>query len=846
MAGKRQDPSAWISLDEGDDSLVDFLSYFVAGVRTLFQDSCEALVSRLSQPEGVPPPKHLAALLCNDLDLIEQPFTLVLDDYHLLSNAEVHGLIDDLLRHPPRCLHLVLVCRRDPPLALVGLRARNRVSEVRARDLQFTREESARFLSTTLGEMDEKDLTKLQRSTEGWPVALRLVALALRHGSRRPLDPKELGSSRDLQEYLVMEILEGQAPEMRDWLCKTSILNRFCAPLCDAVCGAATERSAQELGGREFLQALQKQGLLCVPLDERREWFRYHHLFQESLQLLLKRQYGADLIATLHQHAAGWLEGEGLIEEALRHLKAVGDAPAVSRLIVRQRGWISDEEHWFRLERWLALAPPDLLSSDPEVMLLKAWSADHRERLEEARQLTDAAEALLGPSPGEDFEDSREQRLRGEIAALRTRVLFLHGETAAAQESAQEALRRLPPEYSGERGYTMVMLSGALLREGRSREVLDLLHEALDQDTSQSAAYRGRVLFTLCGTHWLGGDLTALFQDGALLVRHTEEHRLRETLCSARAMLAAALYQRNRLDEAEQLTRAETTGGRWKFVGSLGLIQAMIDQARGRPDEATQILETLHRRFLESGYAMAAPFLQAYQAELALRQGRSVQALAWARSFRVEDWLQAFDIHCVGTTAAKIFLKQGSAESLAEAERILEFLRTSLESIHYRRFLIDVEALQALVHERRGEETAALAALARAIQLAQPGRFIRVFIDLGPGVFRLLHRLEAEGDTLRYVGEIQAAFQSEASAVQETHRVRPASAAQPLIDPLTPRELEVLACLGGGSNKDIAAALGISSGTVKRHTKNIYEKLAVHSRREAVEKAAALGILQDV
>ncbi len=831
-------PSAWVSLDDGDDSLVDFLNYFVAGVRTLFPGSCEHLSSTLNHPEVLPPLKHLVALLCNDLDEIEQPFVLVLDDYHLLVDANVHELINQLLKHPPRCLHLVLVCRHDPPLSLVVLRARNRMIEVRMHDLQFTHEESAQFLGEAF-DIEDEALSNLQRSTEGWPAALRLAALALRHGSRRILGREELGNSQEFQEYLVTEVLANQEPEMRDWLCRTSILDRFCAPLCEAVCDftKAVEAPRKKLGGSKFLHALQEQGLFSVPLDERREWFRYHHLFQESLRRRLTQECSEDLVATLHRHAADWLEGEGLIEEALQHLRTIGDETGIGRLIIRQRQRIAEEEHWHRLERWLAMAPRDLLKKNLEILLLKIWSADYHERTEEVRRLVDEAEKMIERLPDGNLKKGC---FRGEIAALLARRSYVLGEAASVREYAQEALRLLPSERSSERGFAEMLLAAALQREGRGREAYALLHEALGKNTSQSAAYRGRLLACLCGIQWVDGDLPGILQTGRLLIEHAEKHRLYEALCFGKLFLAAALYQQNSLDEAERQTKAEMVGGRLKFVASLVWLQTLIDQAYARPGSAVETFETFSRRLLESGHTVIIPFLQAYRAELALRQGRSAEALQWARSYDALELPKGLEIHWMETTAVKAFLQQGSAESLAEAEKILDSLRRSFESIHYRRFLMDVEILQALLHDRRGEPEKALAALECAIRLAQPGRWIRVFVDLGSDVFKLLHRLEAEGDTLRYIGEIQAAFHGEHQGeLQDAIPV-----VQSLIDPLTPRELEVLICLGERrTNKEIAVALGISLGTVKRHANNIYEKLGAHGRRKAVEKAVALGIM---
>ena len=282
-------PSAWLSFDETDGDIRTFLSYVVAAVQTVFSEACAETQVQL-EALALPPLPVLVGCLGNDLDELEECLVLALDDYHYISEPAVHELVNQLLQHPPGSLQLVLISRHDPPLSLGALRAHGSVTEIRMRDLMFTLAETATFLEQTSGHtVSSPALARLQESTEGWVTGLRLAFLALKHHSDTDAFLLQFGGdARTVQEYLVEEILSQQLPAVRDCLCQTSILNRFCAPLCRAVCMAQCDKGGESLCGISFIQLLEQGGMLCVNLDERGEWYRYHHLFQELLQLSAK------------------------------------------------------------------------------------------------------------------------------------------------------------------------------------------------------------------------------------------------------------------------------------------------------------------------------------------------------------------------------------------------------------------------------------------------------------------------------------------------------------------------------------------------------------------------------
>lgn len=316
----RDCPGGWVSLDKNDNNLHLFLSIFLAAVQSMFPDAGRKTLA-MANALAIPPVSVLAKSLINELDQIEQPFILVLDDFHLIKDESVHDLLTELLHHPPQSMHLVLVVRRDPALPISTLRAQDLVTEIRTRDLRFTITETVTFLTQELRtQVDPSTAAALEDKTEGWVTGLHLAAISMRH--RGNLDPKLLEPQVDAQyvlEYLFNEVFSHQPPEISQYLINSAILDRFCGALCEVVCAAGVDPLIREFGGWEFIAWLKKENLFLIPLDTENRWFRYHHLFQKLLINQLKRHRSAEEINTLHVRASAWFVENGLIEEGQKH-----------------------------------------------------------------------------------------------------------------------------------------------------------------------------------------------------------------------------------------------------------------------------------------------------------------------------------------------------------------------------------------------------------------------------------------------------------------------------------------------------------------------------------------------
>jgi LuxR family maltose regulon positive regulatory protein len=840
-------PSAWISLDETENDPRMLVSYLAAAVRTIFPEACRETRVQLESQMSVPL-ADIAACLCNELDDCETDFVLVLDDYHRIHNPAVHDvLMGCLLEHRPRPLHLVVVSRTDPPLPLATLRAHDTMNEVRAKDLEFTERESGIFLRQATGRsISDSAVARVYGQVEGWAVGLRLTALALHHQQ----DPEVFlhgfpGDLQQVRKYLLDEVVSQQPPNVRDWMRRTSILDRLCAPLCEAIW--MTDDPA---AGREFIQFLEDQGMLCVPLDEKREWYRYHHLFQQLLSDQLQAQVAPSEVASLHRRAASWFEERGLLEEAIHHTLQGGGPAEAGRLIVRHRNQIVNGEQWHRLDAWLKRLPAEVIENNPELLMLEAWHCQNRGRYPQAYATLDRIDEMIESGACESCDI---ERLRGSVDALRSQQRCWLGQGELALEHIEQALERLPDDCLAERGFAILHKAGALQICGQREQGRQLIYHLMSDTSMPVGTYQGRLLLALCFLGWIGADFLGVRRAAAQCLEIGEKLGLDETASAGRYFLGIVHYQRNELSEAEAMLHPVALFKKVpnaEFLCETAFALASAHQAQGRAEKATEVVQSLSDFLLSLRNTDLLRRTEAFEAELAFQQGRIAKAQSWARGFDPEPFIAQSRFYEPRLTLAKVLIAQGSAESRTEADRLLDRLGTFFASIHNDRFLIETFAVQALLHHAQGSELAAREALGVALSIAQPGGLIRVFVDLGPELASLLNDLDLDEEGQRQVGRILAAFradrESQAGRPLE-HRAAQMNASegpQPLRPPMTNRELDILGLLADRlSRQEIADRLHISTATVKRHAENIYSKLHVTGRRQAVAKARELAIL---
>lgn len=836
-------PHAWISLDEVDNDLGVFLAYFVSAIQTIVPDALpdtQAFLTGISLPAV----SVIARSLLNELDGLGRNFIVALDDYHLIHEQPIHELLSLLLQHPPQGMHLVIVTRLEPPLPLGLLRARHQLAEIRGQDLRFSRAEIAAFVERAIKvSLTDDALVMLAEKTEGWAAGLRFATLALRHVG--DIDRYLAGlhaENRYVIDYLMHEVLSQVSPAMRRFLLKTSILDQMCGPLCKAVIGP----DDPECQPQEFLAWLEQAAMFTVALDARGEWYRYHHLFQDLLRQQFAQEASDDQVAALHARASAWYARQGSLEKALQHALLGDDTPLAVRLLAEQRHALMNSEQWQLLEHILDMFPAEMVSRHPELILMAAQVAGLKQfDWASILESLDRAERLLAQMPE---QPERVVYLRGEIDALRG---IFACETASDPQKVialtQRALTTMPRAWYYMRATSWLYLAVAYQMAGRLDLAYSTLAEGQPEDVTNGAVH-ARVAGSRGFIEWIAGDLPAIPQAALGMLAVGKTHQRHESWGWAHYLLSSVAYERNDLTTAEaharDLANLRYVGRPMAYVQS-AFIDASVCQARGQPDQAQQKLELASDFLRETRSEGLGLLVQGFQAELAVMHGNLGAARHWATTigpFLPLTLMPYF--YAPQLTLPKILLAQDTPASREQAEQVLTHLHAFVTSTHNTRVTIEVLALQALLHDAQGNERAALARLQQAVLLAEPGGFIRLFVDLGPRLASLLARLHQEGVLPGYTDQIMQAFVESTSAA-----ARPQTAVSPmgqmeLVEPLTDREHDVLILLAQRlTAKEIAQALVISHLTVKRHLSNIYSKLQVNGRRDAIAKAHRLGLL---
>jgi ATP/maltotriose-dependent transcriptional regulator MalT len=847
-------PCAWISLDEADSDLVVFVSYVVAAVENMYPDACPETTALITAPR-LPGISLLARYLTNELDDINASFVVVLDDYHRIApQSEVHDLLSYLLEHPPRLSRLVIATRRDPPIQMASLRGGGRVTEIRLQDLRFTAAEISDLLQKSTGtKASEEALLNLQRQTEGWAVALRLVALHLRHledpeGFLRALR----GGIQNVEDYLLQEVWSRRSPQMQSWLLQTSILERFCADLCDAVCAPDEASGSSDLDGRQFVEALQRTNLFAVSLDAHGEWFRYHHLFQAMLEEQLTLRASPEEIAGIHARASEWHEKHGDIEESIRHALAAGQVDDAAEIFERHRRAEQDADRWRVVERWLAMLPAEMRRQRPGLLLAEAWVLHDRFQLREIAPIVECVASIFG-------DETSDRVLLGELNFFQGVLLFWQGRGEECLNLMLEAREQIPQIHPRMTGLIEIYVGLARQMIGQEETAIRELTETDLGGHSRRPEFLSRVALGQALIHTVSGELGLAAMVSQRVEILSREIGIAYMIGWSHYLPACSKFRSNDLDSAMRLfarvvKRRYSTHTRAAVDSLAGL--ALTYQAMQRPDDANAMTQQLLEFALETGDTAHLAVARSAQARIFLAQGDIERATGWVQSFNDAPnppgmlvWLENPAI-----TQARVLVAIGTEASLLEAVELLDALRQATEALNNRCQTIEILALQSLAVEKQGLGDEALSVLGQALALGEPRGWIRPFAEPGPLMTVLLGRLPRGGAHDAYVVRILDALRDSDDVVSTGEVATEAQSASGLetplvmdqndLDALTNRELDVLELLAKRlQNKEIAARLCISTQTVGTHLKRIYEKLDVHDRRQAVQRAIEAGII---
>ena len=823
IAGCKQ-PVAWLSLDERDNDPARFLTYFVAALQTIAPNVGAAVLAVLQSPQPPPLEAILTALL-NDITTIPDDFILVLDDYHAIEAKPIDDALAFLVEHWPPRMHLVIASREDPALPLARLRARDQLTELRAIDLRFTSAEAAEFLNQVMGlNLSAEDIAALESRTEGWVAGLQLAAISMQgHEDATGFIQSFTGSHHFVLDYLVEEVLHQQSASIQNFLLRTSILDRLCGPLCEAVV------LDPAVSGPATLEYLERANLFIVPLDNERQWYRYHHLFGDLLRKRLGQSLTSGDIAEFHIRASQWYEDNGLELEAFQHAAAANDVERAARLIEGKGMPLQFRGALAPVLNWLESLPTTVLDAKPSLWVMYASTSSMTGQTTGVEEKLQAAEAALRAQRSAEPDD-KTRNLIGHIAAIRALLAAVQNQPETVIAQSRRALKFLHPGNLAVRTATIWKMGIAYQLQGDRAAAGQAYTEAIS--ISQAS---GNIIINISATTFLGSIQE--MENQLHLAAQTYRRVLQlvgdppqPTASEAYLGLARISYEWNDLDAAQQHGQQSVQLARQlentdRFV-PYQLFLARLKLAQGDVDGAAAILDQADQSARQYHFVYRVPEIAAAQVLTLLRQGNLTAA---AHLSQMQE---------ISLSRARVLLAEGNT---SKALAMLEPLRQQVEAKDWKDERLKVTIVQAVALHAHGEKDKAVQVLNDALALAEQGGFIRIFVDEGVPMAELLTRmnvLHGGGRWKEYIRKLLAAFGKQ-------KEVQPSSfSPQPLVEPLSPRELEVLQLIAQGlSNREISERLFLALSTVKGHSRIIFDKLQVQRRTEAVARARELGLL---
>ena len=846
--------AAWVSLDQSDNDPALFWAYFIKALQKVQSEVGERALSLLHSPQP-PPIESVLTTLINEINAIEDDFALILDDFHVIDAQPVHDGITFLIDHLPPQMHLLIAGRSDPPLPLSRLRGRGELTELRAADLRFTLDEAAAFLNEVMGlDLSADDVAALETRTEGWIAGLQLASLSMRGREDVPGFIRAFaGDDRYIVDYLVEEVLQRQPERVRSFLLQTSILDRLSGPLCDAV--------TDQEEGKVLLEALERSNLFVVPLDDKRHWYRYHHLFAAVLHAHSMEEQ-PDRVPTLHRRASEWFEQNGLPSDAVHHALAAEDFERAAALV--ELAWpamirSSQDATWIG---WVKALPDELVRARPVLSAGYGWTLlvageikagevrlRDAERWLNAKDMSERPEAPSAEMVVVDEEEFRS--LPATIASARAFHALALGDVSGAEKYARRALDLIPEDAYFERAIPLGMLGLAYWTSGNLEAAHRLLAEGM-----ANLRMNGNIDLSISGTsvpayiRMAQGRLreaVSAYEQSLQLTTDQSGPVMRGTADLYLGLSELRLEQGDLEAATHDLLRGEELAEQAALEAyqySSRVAKARLKEAQGDLDGALGLLDDAERVYTAGVIPDVRP-VAALKTRVRVRYGRLTEALGWVRErgLSVDDdlsYLREFEHITLARVLIARYKSEWEDRLIHEAVGLLERLLKAAEKGERTQSVIETLVLQALAHQAQGDIPLALAPLERALTLAGPESYVRIFVDEGEPMRNLLRHVAVGGIASTYTQRLLSAFDKKAQPVSAPVK----AAAADLAEPLTVREVEVMRLIAAGMrNQEIADHLFISLSTVKRHIANAYGKMGVSHRTEAVAWANELHLL---
>jgi LuxR family maltose regulon positive regulatory protein len=848
-------PAAWLSLDEGDNEPNRFIYYVMAALRQVCGELADSALLLLQSPQP-PPTETLLSLLINDLADMACQAILVLDDYHVIRELEVHKALTFLLDNQPPQLHLVIVSREDPAIPLHRLRGSGQLLGIYERELRFSPAEAAEFFDKTMGlNLTTGEVDALERRTEGWVAGLQLAALSMQDlPETRDFVASFAGDDRYISDYLIGEVFERQPALVQEFLLKTAILERFSPALCDVLLGV--EVPGQRIGdpgqmtsSKAIIEHLDQSNLFIVSLDNKREWYRYHHLFADFLRLRLREQPASEIVE-LHRRVAAWYARHGFTEEAIQHHLAVGDFAQAADLIERVGLRLIVQGQIRKMLDWLTRLPDDFLSTRPLLCVCQAWIFNITGQAAASEPLLKRAEETLKTT-----EPEQVRHIQGLIDTLRAYKARRQGNLTRSIQLLRQASDELSPNNLLVRSTVNLNLGFNYLITGQLAQADQALQLARADSQAAEAVYVTLITMALQANSYVAqGKLrraTALYEEAITYgLAHNRDQPF-PPAGYAYAGFGQVMYEQNEVEKAEQLlTQAVQLGesmADWSMVRRGLLPLAWLWQMRGDPAEARRLLKQAQEVVQQAESDRVEAQIEAQWARLQLKQAASdrsalATAATWAKKYRErQPNTSSYQEAPAQMILAEIELAQEQVDqAILRLNRSAESATAGGQNDN----LIKIKTLQTIAYDAKGDHSKALEKLGEALALGEQEGYVRTFVDHGLPLRRLIQEATNSGMASDYINQLLSAFPETAQVeIPSARPDRPLGDGLP-VEPLTERELSMLRLMAAGlSNREIAGELFLSVNTIKVYASRIYGKLGAHRRGEAVARAQELGLI---
>ncbi|MEN8172563.1 MAG: LuxR C-terminal-related transcriptional regulator [Chloroflexota bacterium] len=830
-----ENPICWLSLDERDNDLRRFLHYFITALKQVERDLGEQGLSMLQSPQPLETEDLLTGLI-GEIERISQPFAVVLDDYHLITEHKIQQMLIFLLDHQPKKMHLVISGRADPPWPTSRLRIRGDVLEMRSQEMRFSMEETAIFLHNYKElALSQNEIAALEKRTEGWIAGLQMAAISMiGREDVAGFIQSFTGSHRFVMDYLMEEVLDQQSPEIRDFLLKTAILERLTAPLCDAVVGRQ--------GSQAVLLELEKKNLFLTALDDQRRWYRYHHLFGDLLSNHLQ-QTEPDAVLDVHRRAGNWYQENGLFPDAVKHAIVINDIERIVQLTDELAVYKMNYGELNALMAWLDRLPKTTLLQYPWLLVVRSWALFNSGKYDDVELNLREIEKTLSKKT---LPEALAFRMRGHMAALRSYLGELREDGPTAIRQAEDALALLPEKDIKLRSFVAIRWANGLVWYGDFEKAIAAYKEAGEASKLAGDSHLAiTALSEKAVVQMFAGKLSQAVES----MRETCNYAEMITRRDGRQPPAVGILfrhmsmikrERNELAEAEHYAQeAVKLSRQWGekealIFGLLALVRVQF--SLGKYEQAEQNLDQILRTAKQIS-PVTVLFFQNWVYHLQIHQGKTEAAQIWAdeRGFTASDefgYQDRFEYHLY----ARLLAARGDyAQALKAADALLKVVVGVGDLV----MTIQIEVLRAIILDKMNKSDQAMAAIGKVLSIAGAEGYVRSIIDEGEEVRELLKKAIAKGIEVNYASKLLAVFE---------HESRPSisekDTAYSMLDQLSSRELEALRLLVTEMTApEIADEMIVSVSTVRTHIKNIYSKLDVHSRHEAVTKAKELKLL---